>query len=150
MVTYKTTGAPSYVDHYTNEDKLTNQGIELLLNANIANYNVSFSHNYNKSRKNNSATQSLRRAKNTSNLVISKQYGKFNSRVQIIKKSSSLDVGNVELNGYTLVNLSSRYGINKQTKVLLNINNAFDKDYVITKGYNQIGRTVELGVEYKF
>jgi vitamin B12 transporter len=70
--------------------------------------------------------------------------------VQIIKKSSSLDVGNVELDGYTLVNLSSRYGINKQTKVLLNINNAFDKDYVVTKGYNQIGRTVELGVEYKF
>ncbi|CAB5503305.1 TonB-dependent receptor plug domain-containing protein [Bathymodiolus thermophilus thioautotrophic gill symbiont] len=150
MVTYKFTTTPSYIDHYSNEDKLTNQGIELSLNANVANYNVGFSHNYNKSRKNNHTTQSLRRPKNTSNLSISKQYGKFNSKVQIIKKSSSLDAGDIKLDGYTLVNLSNGYRINKEIKVLFNINNAFNEDYVIVNGYNQLGRTIELGINCNF
>ena len=150
MVTYKTTGAPSYVDHYTNEDKLTSQGIELLLKTNIASYSISFSNNYNKSRKNDSTTQSLRRPKNTSDLIIGRQYGKLNSTIQIIKKSSSLDTANVKLAGYTLVNLSSKYSVNKQIEMLLGINNAFDENYVTAKGYNQLGRTIELGANYSF
>jgi outer membrane receptor protein involved in Fe transport len=41
---------------------------------------------------------------------------------QVIRKSSSLD-GGVELDGYTLINLSSSYAINNNAKVLLNIKN---------------------------
>lgn len=135
---------------YTNKDKLTTKGAELFINANFSDYNINFSHDYNKSMTNNETTQSIRRAKNTSNLTVRKQYGKFNSRVQIIKKSSSLDRGNVEIKGYTLLNLSTNYVINDNANVSLNIKNAADKDYTVANGYNQLGRTVEIGLNYQF
>ncbi|SMN02016.1 Outer membrane vitamin B12 receptor BtuB [uncultured Candidatus Thioglobus sp.] len=144
------TGEQVIPDFYQNQDKLNTQGLEIAVNANITGYNIGFSHNYNDSKINDSTTQSVRRPKNTSNLTVSKQYAKFNSRMQVIKKSSSLDVGNVELNGYTLVNLSTAYDFNDNTNISLNINNAFDKDYTVVNGYNQLGRTVTVGLDYNF
>jgi len=67
----------------------------------------------------------------------------------LIKKSSSIDGGN-ELSGYTLLNLATNYSINDNAKVSLNIKNVADKDYTIVNGYNQLGRTVNLGITYKF
>jgi len=135
--------------NWTNNGGLNTRGVELLVNANISGYNVDFSHDYNKSRLKDALTQSIRRPQNTTNLTINKQHGKFNSRAQLIKKSSSIDGGN-ELGGYTLLNLATNYGINDNAKVSLNIKNVADKDYTIVNGYNQLGRTVSLGITYKF
>ncbi|SFV87411.1 Outer membrane vitamin B12 receptor BtuB [hydrothermal vent metagenome] len=150
-------------DFYNNIDELNIKGIELSINAHISKYNVDFSHDYNQSRQGmatttgSPVTQSVRRPQNTTNLTISKQYGKFNSSVQIIKKSSALDISSnanlsnyTKLSGYTLLNLSTNYNINDATQVSLNIKNATDKDYTTAVGYNQLGRTVELGLNYKF
>jgi vitamin B12 transporter len=141
------------IPHYLNTDKLSTKGIELSVNANVATYNLNFSHNYNNSKENNSATQSIRRPKNTTNLTINKQYGKFDSRVQVIRKSSSIDDDKI-LGGYILVNLSSNYNLNNKIKVSLNIKNAFGKNYITATdfhgAYNQLGRTIEIGLEYQF
>jgi vitamin B12 transporter len=144
-------------DFYTNENKLTNKGVDLSINTKIFGYNIDLSHNYVKSRMNTGNVQAIRRPKNTTKLAVNKQYGKFNSRMQIIKKSSSLDstggdptLGDISLNGYTLVNLSTNYNVNKNTRVSLNIKNATDKVYTIVNGYNQLSRTVELGLDYNF
>lgn len=136
-------------NRFFNEDKFETKGVELSLNVDIASYNVNFSHNYNKSKKNNATTANVRRPKNITNLTVNKQYGKFNSRLQVIKKSSSLDA-NTKLNGYTLVNLSTNYKYNDKTKLSLNINNATNKNYTIIKGYNQPGIEVEASLDYKF
>ncbi len=141
------------IPHYFNTNKLSTKGIELSVNANVATYNLNFSHNYNNSKENNSATQSIRRPKNTTDLTINKQYGKFDSRVQVIRKSSSIDENKI-LDGYILVNLSSHYNFNNKIKVSLNIKNAFDKNYITATdfngAYNQLGRTIEMGLEYQF
>jgi len=148
------------VANYFNSGELNTKGIELSVNANINNYHLDFSYNYNKTEvSNNGETakgEAPRRAKDTTNLTISKQFGKFNPSIQIIKKSSSLDdttfdgLGDFKLPGYTLVNLSVKYNINKNAEASLNIKNATDKDYTIINGYNQLGRTIEIGVSYKF
>jgi vitamin B12 transporter len=143
-------GLDGTTSRYFNKDKLTTKGVEVSLNTNVAGYNIDFSHNYNDSKENNSTTQSIRRPKNISNLTVSKQYGKFNSRAQVINKSSSLDIGNVELKGYTLVNLSTNYHYNNDAKLFLNINNAFDKNYTVADGFNQLGRTVNIGISHQF
>lgn len=135
---------------YVNLNKLTTKGVELSINSNVLDYNVDFSHNYNNSKENDSTTQAVKRPKNITNLTISKQYGKFNSRAQIIKKSSSFDTGNVALKGYTLLNLSTHYTINNNAKMSFNVKNSTNKDYTIVNGYNQLGRTVELGLDYRF
>ena len=145
--------APAYEqsdDFYFNEDKLNIKGIELGISTKIKNYDINFSHNYVNSKLNNANTQSARRAKNTSDLSISKAYNKFNLRLQVVKKSSTIDNDGSNLSGYTLVNLSSNYNYNNKTKIFLNINNAFNKNYTLAKGYNQLGRTVNLGLNYKF
>jgi vitamin B12 transporter len=137
---------------YANEDRLTTKGIEASLNTSVAGYNVSFSHNYNNSKLNNSTRQSARRPKNTTNVNINKKYGKFNSKLQVIKKSSSWDLNTTDnnLKGYTLVNLSTEYKHDNNTSIALTINNATDRSYVTAKDYSQLGRTVKLGLEYKF
>ena len=145
--------APAYEqsdDFYFNEDKLNIKGIELGVSTKIKNYDINFSHNYVNSKLNNANTQSARRAKNTSDLSISKAYNKFDLRLQVVKKSSTIDNDGSNLSGYTLVNLSSNYNYNNKTKIFLNINNAFNKNYTLAKGYNQLGRTVNLGLNYKF
>ncbi|BBB22607.1 iron complex outermembrane recepter protein [Abyssogena phaseoliformis symbiont OG214] len=154
-IAYDTSGGTSSanIPHYFNRDKLSTKGIELSINANIATYNINFSHNYNKSKENDSNTQSIRRPKNTTNLTINKQHGKFNSRIQVIRKSFSID-DNKMLDGYTLVNLSSNYSLNDQVKISLNIKNALDKNYITATdfngAYNQLGRTIEMGLDYQF
>ena len=135
---------------WTNIGKLTTKGIEVSVSANINNYDLDFSHSYNESRAHDETTQAIRRPKNMTNLTLSKQYAKFNSKMQIIKKSSSLDAGNVELAGYTLLNLSTQYQVNNNAKASLTVNNATDKDYTVANGFNQFGRTVSLGLDYNF
>ena len=135
---------------WTNIGRLLTKGIEVSVNTNINNYDLIFSHGYNKSRSHDETTQAIRRPKNTTNLTLGRQYAKFNSKMQIIKKSSSLDAGNVELAGYTLLNLSTQYQVNNNAKASLTVNNATDKDYTVANGFNQFGRTVSLGLDYNF
>ena len=135
---------------WTNIGKLTTKGIEVSVSANINNYDLDFSHSYNESRAHDETTQAIRRPKNMTNLTLNKRYAKFNSKVQIIKKSSSFDANNVELAGYTLLNLSTQYQVNNNAKASLTVNNATDKDYTVANGFNQFGRTVSLGLDYKF
>ena len=135
-------------DFYSNKSKLNIKGIELSLNTSIKGYDISAGHNYVDSKLDGSSIQQKRRPKNTTNLTINKKYGKFISNVQVIKKSSSIDT--TTLPGYILVNLSTVYNYNTDTKVSLKINNALDKDYTVVNDYNQLGRTINLGVIYKF
>jgi len=142
--------------HYFNEDELVSKGIELSINANVSGYNVDFNHNYNAAKKNNDAEQVLRRPGNITNLTINKQYGKFSPRLQIINKSSSLDDttfdgnGDTKLKGYTLVNLSTGYAISENVSTSVNVKNATNKKYTVVDSYNQLERTIEVGLDYSF
>ncbi len=133
---------------YINEDEYSAKGVEVSLNTNAFWCNIDFNHTYSKSSINNSNTQPARRPKNITNLMVNKQYYKFNSRIQVIKKSSSFD--GIKLDGYILINLSNSYDINSNTKVLLNIKNVTDKDYTIANGYKQLGRSLEIGLDHQF
>ncbi len=94
--------------------------------------------------------KALEDQKNTTHLTIGKQYGKFNSKTQVIKKSSSLDNGDIRLDGYTLINLSTNYDISDRAIVALRIKNAANKKYSVANKYNQLGRMIELGLDFNF
>lgn len=139
-------------DIYINQSKLETKGIELAIYVNVGGYLLNFAYDYVNSKLNNSKTQQARRPKNTINLNMSKQYQKFNSRLQVIKKSASIDTNanQLKLEGYTLVNYSTQYQYNKKIKLSLLVKNIFNKNYEVAKGYNQLGRTVNLGFNYQF
>ena len=139
-----TTGAYGVSGYsYVNTDKLTSEGIELSVNTNISSYDIDFSHTHNKSR-----TQAVKRPKNITSLTVKKQYHKFNSKAQIIKKSSHDVVNN--LKDFTLLNLSTSYKIDQQAKVSVNVNNATDKKHQTVNGYNELERTIEMSLTYNF
>jgi Outer membrane cobalamin receptor protein len=130
------------------------KGIDITTSKNISGYDIGFGYTYAISRVNNASTQAKKRPKNIANLSIKKNYGKLNSKAQLISKSSSSISNGEKVGGYTLWNLSSTYDINNDTSLSLNIDNATDKDYQISGGddyrYNQSGRTIELGLSYNF
>ena len=144
------------LEHYFNEDELVSKGIELSINTNVSGYNVDFNHNYNTAKKNNDAEQVLRRPRNITNITINKQYGKFSPRLQIIRKSSSLDDttfdgnGDTKLKAYTLVNLSTGYVISKSVNATFNVKNATNEKYTVVDSYNQLERTIEMSLTYNF
>ncbi len=137
-----------------NQDTYLAKGVDISTNANIAGYGINFGHTYAKSRTNNASTQAVKRPKNITNIEFSKQYGKFNSKAQVINKSSSLISNGEEVNGYTLLNMSTGFNINDNAKMSLSIKNATDKDYKISGGagyrYIQPGRTFTVGLDYSF
>ena len=138
---------------YVNQNEYSAKGIELSISANTFGYDINFDHTHSKSSDNNSNIQPVRRPRNISNILIEKQYGKFTSRAQLIRKSSSRDQ-NV-MPGYTLLNLSNNYNINKNLTASLTIKNATNKNYITAEiygggNYNTLGRTIELGLEYSF
>ena len=137
-------------DYFKNEDKLNIKGIEVSMHTTLKDYDISLTHNYVDSKLEGATTQQLRRPKHSTNFNMSKQFDKLFSNLQVIKKSSSLDTGSVSLEGYTLFHLNTHYDYNESTKISLNINNLLDKSYTVVSGYNQLGRTVKLGVTYSF
>jgi vitamin B12 transporter len=136
---------------YSNIDDIVNiQGVEINTNTNIMSWEISANYNYVNAEKSNTSEQLLRRPKHSTGITANKQSGKYNHRIGIIQKSSSLDVGNVELNGYTLVNAGTKYSYNSNTIVAFKVDNLFNKEYAIANGYNQFGRTITLGLTHNF
>ena len=87
-------------------------------------------------------------------LPLQKTYGKYSYRINLTGKSWAWDkdkpTNDDKLGGYGLLNLFTSYDYNKQTSVSVNLNNALDKEYEMAKGYKALGRTLTLGVTYKF
>ena len=136
---------------YYNIDDIVNiQGVEINTNTNIMSWEISANYNYVNAEKSNPSGQLLRRPKHSTGITASKQSGKYNHQIGIIQKSSSLDVGNIKLPGYTLVNAGTKYSYNPNTTVAFKVDNLFNKKYTIANGYNQFGRTITLGLTHNF
>ena len=138
---------------YKNINMYDAKGVELSISTLIAGYSVNFDHTHSKSSDNNSEADPIRRPRNISNLTISKQYDKFNSRMQVIKKSATKDTA--DLPGYVLLNFLTNYTINKNTQATFTIKNVADKAYITADtwngfNYNTLGRTLETGITYHF
>ena len=139
--------------YYINKGGIENKGIEISFINKFFGWNINTSLDYNKSVDIKTKLEQGRRPNKSINIVAIKSYGKFNNRVQIIGKSKAWDSDNEKggrNSGYGLLHLGTSYKYNNKTKLSLNINNAFDKDYTVAKGYNQLGRTINLGVSYNF
>jgi vitamin B12 transporter len=57
--------------------------------------------------------------------------------------------GSVTLPSYTVLNLTARYRIDKNLDVSAQLQNLFDRDYSEVYGYNTLGRTLFVGLNYQ-
>ena len=139
-------------DYYVNNDTYNINGIDLTLQNKFLDWNIITEYNFNNSVKDGANYQTGRRPHHSLSFNGTKKIGKFNHRINLISKSKAWDtnLGTNEIEGYMLVNLSTSYDYNKDVTLSANINNALDKKYEVAKGYNQLGRAINLGVAYKF
>jgi vitamin B12 transporter len=57
--------------------------------------------------------------------------------------------GAYTLSAYSLLNLTSRYTINKHFNVTATAGNVFNRDYSEAYSYNTLGRTLFVGLNYQ-
>ncbi len=96
----------------------------------------------------------LRRAKSFFNLGVTQQLGtwKVGGEWQYSgsREDNHITAGQrVTLASYNLLNLTANYDINKQLKLSLRADNLFNQDYMLAHGYNTLGRSLFIGVNYR-
>ena len=96
----------------------------------------------------------LRRAKSYSNLGVTQQLGAWKIVGEWQYSGSREDIGintftRTTLASYNLFNLTANYDISKQLKLSLRADNLFNQDYMLAHGYNTLGRTLFVGVNYQ-
>ena len=98
--------------------------------------------------------QLLRRTREYGNLGISQDFGALNLGSEVRYSGARQDANpltgaSVTLPSYQLLNLTARYQIDKHLNVLGSINNLFNRNYSEVYGYNTLGRTLFVGLNYQ-
>ncbi len=91
----------------------------------------------------------LRRPRQKLSMQLQRHLNKNGSiNAEWIYASQRKDYGNVNLDAYSLVNLSGRYRVRKGTWLEARLENLFDADYQLVKSYNTPGRSLYVGIRY--
>lgn len=98
----------------------------------------------------------LRRAKSFTNLGVTQKLGAWqvggewqHSGVREDIHITAWPALRLALPAYDVVNLTARYELDKQVGLSLRVDNLFNKDYMLAHGYNTLGRTLFVGLNYK-
>lgn len=95
----------------------------------------------------------LRRAREYGDFAATHDWGAWNMGVGIhysgARQDFDLNGNTVTLSSYQLLNLTSAYRIDKNTNLLVRVDNLFNRDYSQAYAYNSLGRTLFVGLNYK-
>ncbi len=95
--------------------------------------------------------QLLRRSKRSVTAGITRHQGAFDLGINVLTTDARKDFGfpsAIDLGGYTLVNLHSRYRFSEQWQVRLKVENLLNKDYQTAFGFNSSERAAFVTVDY--
>ncbi|WP_279506374.1 TonB-dependent receptor domain-containing protein [Aeromonas veronii] len=127
------------------------EGIELALGLDTWLVHHDFNYDYTRAKdKNENDQQLLRRAKHKGAWLTSFTTGQMTWSTEVIYVGERLDVGNVELSPYTLVNLGATYAATNQLTLGGRIDNLFDRNYEVAKGYASPGTEFKVTADYRF
>ena len=92
-----------------------------------------------------------RRARRTAQLDADRAWGRFSAGASwFVSADRYDDLANTHrLGGYAIANLRMAWALNRDWKLQLALNNAFDKDYETAWYYNQPGRNYMLTLRYR-
>ncbi|HHQ5454600.1 TPA: TonB-dependent receptor domain-containing protein [Aeromonas veronii] len=127
------------------------EGIELALGLDTWLVHHDFNYDYTRAKdKNENDQQLLRRAKHKGTWLTSFTTGQMTWSTEVLYVGERLDVGNVELSPYTLVNLGATYAATNQLTLGGRIDNLFDRNYEVAKGYASPGTEFKVTADYRF
>lgn len=139
--------------YYINDGRVDIQGLELSASTRLANWKLHSNYDYNRAINHATQLQKGRRPNHALNLSAETKQGRYHHRINWKLRSKVWDKddhSNGQSAGYALLNLSSSYEYDQHTRLSIALNNALDKEYTMAKGYNTLGRTVNLGLDYRF
>jgi vitamin B12 transporter len=127
------------------------EGIELALGLDTWLVHHDFNYDYTRAKDKNENNQQLwRRAKHKGAWLTSFTTGQMTWSTEVLYDGERLDVGNVELSPYTLVNLGTTYAATNQLTLGGRIDNLFDRNYEVAKGYASPGTEFKVTADYRF
>ena len=96
----------------------------------------------------------LRRAKQFANLAVTQHIGAWEAGGEWQYSGARQDgdintFAPVTLPSYQVFNLNARYRVDKDISVSARIDNLFNRDYMLVHGYNTLGRTLFVGLNYQ-
>ena len=95
-------------------------------------------------------SQRLRRPTRLANVGVNYTDNKLTLNANVRYVGGFVDIGNVALDDYTILDISARYAISDALEVFARIENAFDEDYQDLINFNTSGAAPHIGVRYQF
>ncbi len=96
----------------------------------------------------------IRRAKAYGNVGVTQKIGAWQvgGEVQYSGTREDIDINTfarTTLDSYNVVNITASYALDKRLNLSLRADNLFNRDYMLAHGYNTLGRTLFVGVNYQ-
>lgn len=137
-----------------NLDEARSDGIELAYNGQFGDTGVKLAATQQNPRDAKTGQALLRRAKNFSSAGVTQQLGmvKVGGEWQHSGAREDIDINTfarTRLTAYDVVNLTASYTLDKHFDLSARVDNLFNKDYMLAHGYNTLGRTLYLGLNYE-
>jgi len=95
----------------------------------------------------------LRRARHHASITVTQNFGSWEASGELqhsgLRHDADINTfAPVTLPGYRVVNLNAHYRIDKSFTMVTRLDNLFNRDYMLTHGYNSPGRTFFVEVRY--
>lgn len=138
-----------------NIEKASIKGLELIINARIANWDTQFDLSLtdpeNRSGNTNYGNQLPRRPEKTARLVINRSLGRYKVGGAIIVNGKRYDnpSNSVELGSYYTLDINASYRATADWRLGASAKNVFDEDYETVDYYNNAGRNYLVTVSYQ-
>jgi vitamin B12 transporter len=126
------------------------EGAEITWNLDAADWLVHLAYTYDDAKDDTTDTPLLRRPRNKLDAVVERRFGEhFRAGAEVVSADSADDIGGTKLAGYGILNLRATYAINRAWSLVGRVENLFDRDYELVRGYNTPGRSGFLEVVWQ-
>ncbi len=137
-----------------NLNEARSNGVELAYNGQFGDTGVRLAATRQNPRDVQTGQTLLRRAKDFSSAGVTRQLGalKVGGEWQHSGERADSDINTfarTTLAAYDVVNLTASYALNKRLDLSARVDNLFNRDYMLAHGYNTLGRTVFVGLNYQ-
>ncbi len=125
-------------------------GLELGAETDLAGYILGASFTHLQHENLDTGEELVRRPANSLRLDASRHFGDLTLTLVGLAQSSRADIGNVELDGYEVLDVLVSYRLRDNLSLRGKVGNVFDRDYQLVDGFNNGGRSVQASVDYRF
>jgi len=126
------------------------EGAEVTWDIDVADWRVHTAYTYDDAKDDTTDAPLLRRPRNKLDTVVERRFGEhFRAGAEVVSADSADDIGGTKLAGYGILNLRATYTINTAWSLAGRVENCFDRDYELVRGYNTPGRSGFLEVVWQ-